>query len=232
MKSVATAVEQLVNDSPFLKELVSLDIINLSGLARQLKNSVEEETQKEVTAGSIVVALKRLVNKIETGNQFISTIFNVGPELTVRSNLFEVTVKNSSSLIDKQKKLLTYAHRQQSHFVTFTYGLFETTTIASNQVHDMAMGLYQGEQVVSKLDNVSSITIKFSTDIVDSPFIYYSILRTLAWSGISIVEMISTYSELVIVLAQQDIELAFSLIKKLFVPPAAPTQTLVIDGSD
>jgi len=220
MKSISTAVEQIVSESPFLKELISLDIINLSGLARQLRNSVQEETQKKVTDGSILVALKRMTKKVKTSNQLNSTIFNINPDLTVRSNLFEVTVKNSPSFIDKQKKLLIYANRQQSHFVNFTYGLFETTTVASNQLYDMAMILYKGEQIVSKVENISTITIKFPNDIVDSPFIYYTILRTLAWSGMSIVEIISTYSELVIVLDQKDIELAFSLIKKLFISPS------------
>ena len=220
MKSISTAVEQIVSESPFLKELISLDIINLSGLARQLRNSVQEETQKKVTDGSILVALKRMTKKVKTSNQLNSTIFNINPDLTVRSNLFEVTVKNSPSFIDKQKKLLIYANRQQSHFVNFTYGLFETTTVASNQLYDMAMSLYKGEQIVSKVENISTITIKFPNDIVDSPFIYYTILRTLAWSGMSIVEIISTYSELVIVLDQKDIELAFSLIKKLFISPS------------
>lgn len=219
MKSISTAVEAIISESPFLRELISLDVVNLSGLARQLKTSVEEETQKTVTEGSILVALKRLTKKLDPALQVRPTIFNLTPELTVRSNLFEVTVKNSTTLMEKQKKLLTYANHQQSHFINFTYGQFETTTVASNQVYEMALSLYQGEQIVSQVRNVSTITIKFPTDIVESPFIYYTILRTLAWSGISIVEMISTYSELVIVLNQKDIELAFSLIKKLFVTP-------------
>ena len=217
MKSISTVVEVIISESPFLKELISLDIVNLSGLARQLQSSVEEETRKKVTEGSVLVALKRLTQKMDRSNQVNPKIFSITPELTVRSNLFEITVKNSPTLIDKQKKLLDFANRQQSHFVNFTYGLFETTTVASNQVFNMAISLYQGEQIVSEVKNISTITIKFSTDIVDSPFIYYTILRTLAWSSISIVEMISTYSELAIVLDQKDIELAFSLITKLFV---------------
>lgn len=218
MKSIATAVETTITDSPFLKELIALDIVNLSGLARQLKDSVEEATQKQVTNGSIVVALKRLKHKMGGSHSLNPTLLQTAPELTVRSNLFEITVKNSLELINKQKKLLTYSNQQQSHFVTFTYGLFETTIVASNQLRQMAMTLYQDEQIVSTVEDVSTITIKFPMDIVDSPFIYYTILRTLAWSGISIVEMISTYSELVIVVDQTDIELTFSLIKKLFPP--------------
>lgn len=219
MKSIATVVEHIVQESPFLKELVSLDVVNLSGLARQIKSAVEEATHKEVSEGSILVALKRLTKKIQTDNQLSSTFFTMHPEITVRSNLFEVTVKNSPTFIDKQKKLLLFANRQQSHFLTFTFGPFETTTVGSNQILDMTMSLYAGEQVVSTIENVAIISIKFPTSIVDSPFLYYSILRTLAWSGISIVEMISTYSELVLVLNQQDIELAFSLIRKLFTAP-------------
>src|SRR3989344_5016716 len=221
MKSISTAVENIIYRSPFLKELITLQIVNLSGLARQLKSTVEEDTQKLVTDASIMVALKRLTKRISESSQDRKTIFTVKPELTVRSNLFEITVKNSPSFFDKQKKLLSFATAQQNHFITFTYGLFETTTVASNQVREMAVSLYRDEQIVSVVENISTITIKFPNDIVDLPFIYYTILRTLAWSGISIIEMISTYSELVLVLDQKDIELAFSLMKKLFTSPSA-----------
>lgn len=217
MRTVTSAVEKIITQSPFLRELISLEIVNLSELARQLKISVQEETQKKVNSGSIMVALKRLAEKSKRSRQLKPNIFNVAPELTVKSNLFEITVKNSLMLIDKQKKLLIYATKQQSHFVNFTYGLTETTTVASNQIYDTAKKIYRGEKIVSEVKNISTLSLKFPPEIADAPFTYYTILRTLAWSGISIVELISTYSELIIVLDQDDIDAAFSLIRKLFI---------------
>jgi hypothetical protein len=218
MKSIANAVDNIIDQSPLLRELLSLNIINLSALAREIQSAVEQTTKKDVTEGSIVMALKRLNKKNTNVKQIGPKVFNTKPELIVRSNLFEITVQNSPTLIENQQKLLSFAQRQQSYFTTFTYGLHETTTIASNQIKEMALSLYKREQILSEVGDVAIITINFPIDIVDSPFVYYTVLRTLAWAGISVTEIVSTYTELTIVLKHSYVELAFSLIKKLFSP--------------
>jgi len=216
MKSVPVVLDNIISESPFLEELISLKIVNLSGLARELKDTVEERCMKPVTEASMVMALKRLADKSRGRSSLSSEVFQSSPELIVRSNLFEVTIENSTTSLEKQKKLLAFANRQHNPFITFTHGLFETTTVASNQVKAMAISLYEGEKIISVIENVSTITIKFGVDIVDSPFIYHTVLRTLAWAGISLAEVVSTYSELTIILKNKDVELAFALIKKLF----------------
>lgn len=216
MRSIADAVEKTVNQSPFLRELLTLDIVNISGLARKIKDTVEEQTQKKVTQGSLVMALKRMTQNNKQVKRINAEVFDTTPELVMRSNLFEITAKNSATLIEAQRKLVDFANQQQSRFVIFSHSLFETTTIMSNQLREKVKELYVREKVILEIEDVAIITIKFPTDIVNLPFVYYTIFRTLAWAGISITEIVSTYSELIIVLQQDDTELAFSLIKKLF----------------
>lgn len=216
MKSISNAVEDIIKQSPILEELLSLNIINLSAYAREIKPAVEEITFKDTSEAAIVMALKRLVNQQKDSGNSFPLKFKTKPELILRSNLFEITVKNSPTILEKQQKLVAFANRQQSYFTTFSYGLLETTTIAGKQIKNMALSLYKNEEIVSTFEDVAIITINFQADITDIPFVYYTILRTLAWSSISIIEIISTYSELTIVLKNNDIELAFSVIKKIF----------------
>jgi hypothetical protein len=133
-----------------------------------------------------------------------------------------MTIVNSETLIEKQKKLLEYASIKHSYFATITHGVFETTIIASHEVKDIIHKLYKGEKIISKIDNLSSITVKFPQDIIQIPGVYYMVLKALAWEGIDFTEIVSTYSEVTIVMKHEYVDRAFSLIKNLFHSASPP----------
>lgn len=216
MISIAQATEDLIRNSPFLEEVIRENIANLSEIARRIKPEIEERTMKDVTLSSVVMALKRLTVREDVHSHRLRRSFRVPPELIVRSDLFEITVENSPTLIEKQQKLLGKASRGHSNFATITHGVFETTIIGNRSVREYVLNLYEQERIISRIDKLSSITIKFPSDIVEQPGVYYSVLKTLAWAGLSIAEVVSTYSELTVVLPEQDVDRAFALIKKLF----------------
>ncbi len=216
MKSITQATEDIIHESPFLEEVIREDIANLSGIARKIHTEVENRTMKDVTVASVIMALKRLTVRDGVHSHRLMKAFSASPELIVRSNLFEITVENSPTLIEKQQKLLGKASKGHSNFATITHGVFETTIIGNRSVREYVLNLYETERIISRIDKLSSITIKFPSDIVEQPGVYYTVLKTLAWAGLSIAEVVSTYSELTIVLPEEDVERAFTLIKQLF----------------
>lgn len=215
MITVPEAVADIISQKPFLEEAIAENLINLSSLARKIHTEVEDKTFKEVQIGSIVMALKRLQPTL-LPSQDIQNIFAVIPDIIVRSNLYEITVGNSNSLIKKQKKLLEYASVKHSYFATITHGIFETTIIASEEARHIIQNLYQDEKIISEAHDLSSITIKYPLDILDTPGVYYSVLKVLAWEHIPFTEVVSTYSEFTIILQNDYVDRAFSLVKGLF----------------
>ena len=217
MITVPSVVQDIIRRTPYLEEGIARDIINLSSLARELHREVEEKTMKEVQIGSIVMALKRLAPTLQPDIN-LRTIFQSNPELIVRSNLFETTISNNTNSTHTQQDLLDYARNHPHQFTTITHGVFETTIIASNDARDQVVKLYKDEQIISEFTNLSSITVKFPTEIIDTPGVYYAILKAIAWDHIPLTEVVSTYSEYTIILKEEFVERAFSLIKKLFSP--------------
>lgn len=215
MITVPSVVSDIVRRTPHLEEGIARGIINLSSLARELQKEVEEKTMKEVKPESIMMALKRLQPNLKTDSN-LSQIFHANPELIVRSNLFEMTIENTASFIKKQRELLKYASQNHAQFTTITHGVFETTIIASNEACGIITKLYANEKIISEFYDLSSITVKFPVDIIDTPGVYYAILKTLAWDNIPLTEVVSTYSEFTIVLQEAYVDRAFSLIKKLY----------------
>ena len=213
MISVPMAVAEILNGTPYIEELLSKNLINLSSLAREIRPKVEELTMKDVQLGSIIMALKRQTENLNVKKKF-DEIFKISPDLIVRSNLFEITFLNSDTQTKKHHKLLEY--ETQSTFLTVTHGIFETTIIANNKLKEKIMSLYNDEKIVAVLDNLSSITVNFPKDIINIPGVYYMILKVLAWEGIDVAEVVSTFSECTIILKDKHVDRAFSLIKSLF----------------
>jgi len=217
MITIPETVEVIVKKSLFLEEALSLGIVNLSALARQIKPDVEKGVMKEVQEGAVIMALKRLSFKIRK-KQLKLDVFKGVPDLMLRSNLFEITFLNSDSLISKQKLLLEQLKSQKNYFMTVNQGIFETTIIASNALKNQFFETFKGEREIARFDNLSSITVHLPKDNPFIPGIYSFILRALAWEGISIIEVVSTCNEFTIILMDRDADSAFSIIKRLFRP--------------
>lgn len=210
MLILSKIIADIIKETPFLEEGLSLGIINLSSLSRKLQPEIENKLSKDVQAGAIIMALKRLEGKLQS-HPIPQISLN---DLTVRSNLVEFTFANSSALIEKQRQVLELATKEKKSFLTFTHGVFETTLIISNTLEKESEKIFQGETLISKFTSLSAVTIVLSKEIVKQSGVYYQILKRLAWEGINIVEVISSMTELTIILDQTNVDKAFSVLKK------------------
>ncbi len=115
-----------------------------------------------------------------------------------------------------EKKLLDQIKLRQNYFITFTQGVYKTTVIVSSNLEDKILEIFEGEKVISKFNNLSSITIQLPEGAALVPGIYSFILRALAWEGINLIEVVSTFNEFTIIVQNKNINRAFSILKQLF----------------
>lgn len=217
MISVPEVVEGIIRRSLFLEEALSQKIVNLSALARQIKPDVEKGVMKNIQEGAVIMALKRLSQKIQE-RQIGLEVFDGIPDLMLRSNLFEITLANSNTLILKQKSLWDKIKSSQNFFLIVTQGVYETTIIASREFKEHVLNSFVDEKIIAQFDHLSSINVQLPKGNPFIPGIYSFILKALAWEGISVIEVVSTCNEVTIVLMDQDIDAAFVIIKRIFRP--------------
>jgi DNA-binding transcriptional ArsR family regulator len=212
MISTAEVVEELVKASPLLEDGLTRGIISYSALARDLRPQIEEKLLKSVGRGAIVMALKRTSNKLKTKRKVTQQIINLSG-ITARSNLAELTYLNSDTIIEKHKKVFLASEKRKDIFCNLSQGVRETMLIVGEEILDEMEKIFADERLVAKIKNLSSITILLTKETVSTPGVYYSILKLLAWNEINIIDVISTYSELTIILSNNDIDRAFSILK-------------------
>jgi hypothetical protein len=75
--------------------------------------------------------------------------------------------------------------------------------------------LFTDEKQIERTDDLASITVKLPKDNISTPGVYYYIFQRLAWEGIIICEVISTSYEFTILVSEQEVDLAFKVIKDL-----------------
>lgn len=215
MITVPEATKQIIERSRYLTEAMSKDLINYSSLARYIRPELEKMLMKKVSEAAIVMAIKRISDEIKP--KFVPlAIFQSTPEMIVRSNLVEFTLQNNESLRKKYKDLEQFYSDEQKYFFTLTEGVFETTIIVSSDLADNIQSILQNEHILSEVKNLSSITIRLPKENITTPGVYYFFLKSLAWEGINIVEVVSTPNEVSLILDDKDINTAFGILKGLF----------------
>ncbi len=217
MITVPEVVEDIVKKIPFLEVGLSRGIVNLSSLARMIRPEVQKAAYKGVTEGAIVMSLRRLSEKIGRLRRPKKGQWK-GHEMIVRSSLAEFTVLNSDLGVDKYKELLRLINVRKGHFFTVTQGIFETTIIASQELEKQVEKILSRVKIISRFENLSSITIRLSQETVKIPGSYYFILMQLAWSGINVIEVVSTFTEFTVILKDKEVDLAFTALKAMYCP--------------
>lgn len=188
-------------------------MVNLSALARQIKPDIEKRVGKEVNDSAVIMALNRLVPRLELMSQmkFKKVVQNIG-DIIVRSNLADYAFANSPTLYERQAELLKSVSSMKDLFCTFSQGIYETTLVVSNTIVPLVDEIFAVEGRIARTLNLSSITVKLPEENAVCPGVYYYIFKELAWDNINISEVISTTNEFTVVVSDEDIHRAFTIL--------------------
>jgi hypothetical protein len=206
MISISQKVEQLVNNSPYLRDGLDLKLINLSALARHFKPQIEQELKKEVTETAIFMALQRYndgLNGLAAANpgQFLGN-------LTLRVDLFEVTSQNSPTLMPTLSPLLKSFQNDRSKLFVCMQGIHETTIIASRSFEPEIIDMLRNETTIRQLNNLTAISLQRLGNHLEAVGVLMYPLRIIAWQGISVIEIVTTLNEIMIVIKDSDVDRA------------------------
>lgn len=216
MITIAQLVERIISQKPYLEEAMGAGLINLSSMARYIQPDIESELGRKVKEGAIIMALKRYDSPLDISlnTRLKQTLGSLG-EITVRSKLSDYTFKNSDSLVENQKSLLKLISDQREIFFTFSQGIYETTIVISSSMNDVLEKLFKGEKMVSKISELSSVTVRLPENNIKMTGLYYHLLKKIAWDKINIIEIISTTNEFTLVVDEKDAARTFNVLKNL-----------------
>ena len=214
MITIRESLKQIIAKTPYLEEAIGKGIINLSALARLVKPEIKDVLYKEkVSDAALIMALKRLEPEIKKKNK-IPHIFSEMEDITVRSGLIEITLRNVTDTEKIRSELMKAVAKEKYSFFNLIQGVRESTILMSKNLEHTITKLLSGK-VISRIDTISSVTISLPPSNRKTPGVYYTLLKALAWENINLIEIISNFNEVTLVFDDSDIDRAFSLIKGL-----------------
>ncbi|MTV52025.1 hypothetical protein [Pseudoduganella buxea] len=215
MLSIATKVERIVMDSPFLSEGLRRGLINLSELARQLQPQLESDLWKPVGQAAVVMALRRVSERLPDHAASDIVLAQKTGQLTARTDLVELTYRQSECTDECHRQLLAQAGRRRDLFLTVTRGVNEVMVICSRLLIPLVEEVFAGERQLARLENLNAVTLQLTAESHRTPGIYHAILKKLAWDKINLVNLISTHSELTLIIDKDQTGAAFAVLSKL-----------------
>jgi len=214
--SIPKIIDEIITGSPFLEEALTDGLINLSSLARKIKPEVESRMREEVKEGAILMAIRRrppgYYLRISRG---IKNFMHHLGDTIVRSDLRDYTYANTPSLISCHRRLMEQIDKEKDLFCTFSQGVYESTIIVSQSMNERVMKIYEKEKLLSEKTGLTSMTIRLPEDNTEISGVYYYILKNLAWAGVNIQEVISTTNEFTIVVTDNYVNQAFTILMSL-----------------
>lgn len=215
MVTVSHIVENKIKKKPFLEEALVKGLINYSALAEEMKKDIEKELGNNVKTSAVMMALRRAQEKLSRSFVRKSELSLKETDISAKSDLFEITVLKSDSIIKNIIRLYDIIDFSHGDFLTITHGINEITMISNKKYKNEIEKILEDERIIKLIGSLASLTIKIPIEAINSEGLFYTITKSLSWENICITEIVSTLTELTFILKEDDIPRAFSVMKKL-----------------
>lgn len=212
MTTVPNITKEVIDRSTYLKDAMAADLINLSSLARKIRPEIEERLVKDVSEASVVMALKRYSAELRYNPENKVDFAKHYGDITLKSGLFESTYTNSPTLYKTISKLMSEIDNK--YYLTFVKGVWQTTLIASDELREKVEKALSHERFETSFDELTAITVKLHDGHIEQPGLISHVLNILSWEGVNIIEVVSTWDELTLILKNKQVELAFGILNR------------------
>ena len=214
--TLSEVVETEIAHSPFIAEALYAGIVNISSLARYMQDDISTRMAKDISEGAIVMAITRLPDTTSRRmDKSLSTFMRQLGDITVRSDLSDFSFKNSDDLVHRQTELLLYLQDHKSLFFSFCKGVNETTIVCSAVLSDQIRKIFAEEKMITHRSDLAAVSVRLPPKNLDTYGVYYVILKSLAWKGINVVEVLSTSHEITLIIGRDDVNQVFSIMLQL-----------------
>ena len=216
MKNIATEVETAVKKSPFIAEALREGLLNISAFARIIIPDLEKSLGRDIKLTTVVMAIQRMnPGAIMHESKKLKSLFKKIKDIIVRGHLRVYTIRQSVTVAKNLSTLLNKIGDRRDVMCTFTQGIAECTIIISESEALKFEKIFIHETILEIQDDLSAFTILLPLENRTLSGVYYFILKELAWSGINVIEVVSTSNEFTIVVKEKDSSVCFDVLRKI-----------------
>ncbi|MEM4137257.1 MAG: hypothetical protein QXV64_02710 [Candidatus Anstonellaceae archaeon] len=216
MPTVSHLVEKYIRNNQTLRSCLEKDIISFHRLARYMKESLEKELGKETQEPAIVMALSRIREKLVKKQAVVSEkIKTANIEVGLKTKVICIDLKKNEKIMKKIEKIQRECGGELTDIFSITQSTHEITIVAQKKHEEKIMKILEGEKKLNVEDNLSVIVLRFGKDILYQPGFFDLVISNLSWEEINIYQIVSTLTELLIIVKEEDSPKAYFTILKM-----------------
>lgn len=212
MVNVSHLVRQYVSKRPLIQEAMLEGVLNTGALAEQLKPRIDRELGKKVKHSAIVMALRRHGENL---SKPLTSKFKYKSEIIIKTGICNMAVAKSPELFEKLKKAYSLADYNKGDTLNVVHGNYEVSLVVSEKFVDKLRGLLEGVKIINIEKSLISLTLRFDERFLSTPGVIATITRKLAWNNINIFEIVSTMTELNLIIHKKDLSRAYDTLREM-----------------
>lgn len=213
MATISHVVHKLVEKRIFIQESMKNNIISYGSLAKQLQPEIEEELGKSVKRHAIEMALRRYSEELQSKHKTVS--FDYSSDIIMKTQVCDISVLRSPSLINKIKKFYDIVNFEKGDILNIIHGSHEISIVTNVRYKQKFLAILKGEKILNIEEHLISLTMTFSKDFLYTPGVIFNIIRNIAWENINIFEIVSTNTELTVIIHKKDAVKGYKALEKL-----------------
>lgn len=220
MSTVSQEVKNIIDESPFLPEMLIRDIVSFSNLAFEMKPKIEERLNKNVNQPAIVMALRRYADELKAEDNRKEKI-KINYELSMKTNIYDVNLQRNELSLKMLNRLYECVQLEKGDFLNVSLGTFEMSIAISDKYQAVLKELIKDEVVLNEFADLVAINIAFSGNFVETPGLVYLAVRRLAFENINVIEILSTMNVLTFVVERSESMRAYEVLQSFLLDTTA-----------
>ncbi len=213
MRKISDIVFELLQASETALESMRAGILNFSAYAEFVQPEVEKLAWKPVKKTTIVVALSRIAKSMEELHALRPQV--VLDELSIKSPLCDITYEKTKHTAKQIRTLSQELGDKENTFLIVTQGMSEITIITLEE-DEQKITRHFSHPPKSIYRDLVGVSVRFSEQYLIQPNVIYSILSLLAAKRVNLIEIVSTYTELTMVIEKREMEVAITALNRSF----------------
>lgn len=203
MITVKQIIEEIIQNNDFVEDGLYNNYLNLTSFWEYIKPIIENKLQKEVSVSSIKMTLSRISKDLQKQKEI---------KVIKKSNFF---IKKGISIltVSKTKQNLWNIEKIYRENIDFVDNYFsvvnwskEINIIYSENIENIIWEIFPN--LINKISWLWAIWIYLDDKMLETKWMFYSLTKKLYFNWVNILEITSTYKEIVFFVREKDLKQA------------------------
>lgn len=210
--NISRAVSFIVRQQPPLSEMLARGLANYAAVAAAILPDVERHIGSEASQQAVVMALRRLAERLTLQD---ASSFDFHSEIIMKSPLCDIAVEWSPQLAGILRELYRAVDIKQGDTLHLIHGNYEVSIITNEKHKGMMLKQLAGHRIINVETSLVALSLRFGKEFMHTPGVIAQVMRELAWNAINVFEIVSTYTELILIVADRDATRGYSVLTGL-----------------